>query len=158
MDEDLIGVIGVFLVIGLLFECVILGIAFFGADENNNAHAKLFMQLYTKWASDEDKTIIFIHHSTKNTSQSRGASAFVDAARAVYEVERIKDKDGKDIDSPKRKVTLTKDNYRASKYFGGFSKEIQVFQSDELNVKKNNKSVKVKYKDFNNIDDELGIK
>jgi len=71
-------------------------IAFFGGDENNNAQAKLFMQLFTKWAAQENKTIIFIHHSTKNTSQSRGASAFVDAARAVYEIEKIKNEDGKE--------------------------------------------------------------
>jgi len=125
-------------------------IAFYGGDENNNTHAKLFMQLFTKWASKEDKTLIFIHHSTKNTSQSRGASAFVDAARAVYEVEKIKDNDGKEKNTTKRKVTLTKDNYRASKYFGGFTKEIQVFPEEEQTSKA---AYEVEYQHFNEIDE-----
>lgn len=132
-------------------------IAFYGADENNNAHAKLFMQLFTHWAAEEDKVIIFIHHSTKNTSQSRGASAFVDAARAVYEIEKIKDKDGKETESSKRKVTLTKDNYRASKHFGGFTKEIQVFSDDKNLLNKYNPPLETIYTYSNDIDDELGI-
>jgi len=135
------------------FNLIILDplIAFFGGDENNNAQAKLFMQLFTKWAAEEDKTIIFIHHSTKNTSQSRGASAFVDAARAVYEIEKIKDEDGKEVDTSLRKISLTKDNYRASQHFGGFSKKIKVFPSDDTtNIKP---SFIVEY----SIDDELGI-
>lgn len=115
------------------YDLIILDplIAFFGGDENNNSHAKLFMQLFTKWAGESDKTIIFIHHSTKNTSQSRGASAFTDAARAVYEIEKIKDDEGKEKDTTFRRVTLTKDNYRGSAWFGGFSKDIQVFSSNE---------------------------
>jgi len=106
-------------------------IAFFGGDENNNAQAKLFMQLFTKWAGEENKTIIFIHHSTKNTSQSRGASAFTDAARAVYEIQKIKNKEGKEIKTNERKVILSKDNYRASKYLGGFEKDIKVFPNEK---------------------------
>ena len=136
------------------FKLIILDplIAFFGGDENNNAQAKLFMQLFTKWAAQENKTIIFIHHSTKNTSQSRGASAFVDAARAVYEIEKIKNEDGKEVDTTLRKISLTKDNYRASKYFGGFYKKIQVFPTDNTVNKK--PVFEVTY----NIDDELGIR
>jgi len=137
------------------FKLIILDplIAFYGGDENNNAHAKLFMQLFTKWASEEDKTIIFIHHSTKNTSQSRGASAFVDAARAVYEIEKIKDPDGKEIESNKRRITLAKDNYRASKHLGGFSKEILVFPNED-SVKSHQPAFVVEY----TIDEELGIR
>lgn len=138
-------------------------IAFFGGDENNNAQAKMFMQLFTKWAGEEEKTIIFIHHSTKNTSQSRGASAFVDAARAVYEIEKIKDDEEKEVDSSNRMITLTKDNYRASKHFGGFKKKIQVFPKESRAV-----VVKYEYKEESffagdtlssaeEIDNELGI-
>ena len=135
------------------FKLIILDplIAFYGGDENNNAQAKLFMQLFTKWAAEEDKTIIFIHHSTKNTSQSRGASAFVDAARAVYEIEKIKNDDGEEVNTTLRKVSLTKDNYRASKYFGGYSKNIQVFPSEKSI--KNQPILEVEY----SIDNELGI-
>jgi len=67
------------------YDVIILDplIAMFGADENNNAHARKFVNLFTRWATKEGKTIIFIHHGTKNSSQSRGASAFVDAVRLV---------------------------------------------------------------------------
>jgi len=148
------------------FNLIILDplIAFFGGDENNNAHAKLFMQLFTKWASEEDKTIIFIHHSTKNTTQSRGASAFVDASRAVYEIDKVKDDDGEIVDSHERVVKLTKDNYRASKYFGGFTKKIAVFPRETKPIlvtedKKNNYNVDMPFinVDLDEIEDEYGI-
>lgn len=125
-------------------------IAFYGGDENNNSHARQFMQLFTQWAAEEDKIIIFIHHSTKNTTQSRGASALVDASRAVYEVDKIKDSDGNETSSTKRIVSLTKDNYRASKYFGGYKKEVVIFPSETI-VKK------PKVIEYLSIDDELGI-
>lgn len=125
-------------------------IAFYGGDENNNSHARQFMQLFTQWAAEEDKIIIFIHHSTKNTTQSRGASALVDASRAVYEVDKIKDSDGNETNSTKRIVSLTKDNYRASKYFGGYKKEVVIFPSETI-VKK------PKVIEYISIDDELGI-
>lgn len=125
-------------------------IAFYGGDENNNAHARQFMQLFTHWAAEEDKIIIFIHHSTKNTTQSRGASALVDAARAVYEVDRIKDADGNEKNSSKRLIILTKDNYRASKYFGGYKKEITVFPPEKI-------IAKPMQNHFLSIDEELGI-
>ena len=51
------------------YDVIILDplIAMFGADENNNAHARMFINLFTRWATKEKKTIIFIHHGTKNT-------------------------------------------------------------------------------------------
>jgi len=102
-------------------------IAFYGTDENNNSSARRFMQLFTDWANKENKTIIFIHHSTKNTTQSRGASAFVDAVRTVYELDKIKDKDGKEEESHMRIVKLTKDNYGISKILGSFSVQRELF-------------------------------
>ena len=95
------------------YDLIILDplIAFYGTDENNNSSARRFMQLFTDWANKENKIIIFIHHSTKNTTQSRGASAFVDAVRTVYELDKIKDKEGNFEESNKRIVKLTKDNY-----------------------------------------------
>jgi len=33
-------------------------IVYYTVDENNNAHARKFMQLFTEWASKENKTII----------------------------------------------------------------------------------------------------
>ena len=85
------------------------------------------MQLFTDWANKENKTIIFIHHSTKNTTQSRGASAFVDAVRTVYELDKIKDKDGNIKESSKRIVKLTKDNYGISNILKRYSFERELF-------------------------------
>ena len=113
------------------YDLIILDplIAFFGADENNNAHARYFMQLFTDFASKYNKTIIFIHHSTKGTTGARGAGAFVDAVRCVYEVDRIKSKDGivNESKSHMRLLKLSKDNYGAGKLLGGSEVQRQIF-------------------------------
>jgi len=111
------------------YDLIILDplIAFYGTDENNNSSARRFMQLFTDWANKENKTIIFIHHSTKNTTQSRGASAFVDAVRTVYELDKIRDKEGKEEESHKRIVKLTKDNYGIGSILGSFSVQRELF-------------------------------
>ena len=111
------------------YDLIILDplIAFYGTDENNNSSARRFMQLFTDWANKENKTIIFIHHSTKNTTQSRGASAFVDAVRTVYEIDKIRDKDGKEEDTHKRIIKLTKDNYGISNILESFSVLREIF-------------------------------
>lgn len=108
-------------------------IAFFGSDENNNGHARYFMQLFTNYANKSCKTIIFIHHSTKGTTGARGAGAFVDAVRSVYEVDHVKDKGGKNIDESKshlRTLKLTKDNYGASKLLKGIEVQRQIFPQE----------------------------
>ena len=102
-------------------------IAMFGADENNNAHARKFINLFTRWATKEEKTIIFIHHGTKNSSQSRGASAFVDAVRLVYKVEAIKDDKGETQEDDMRWIILDKENNSAKKYLGSSKVKRQVF-------------------------------
>jgi len=111
------------------YDVIILDplIAMFGADENNNAHARKFINLFTRWATKEKKTIIFIHHGTKNSSQSRGASAFVDAVRLVYRVEVIKNDKGEIEDDDKRWIILDKDNNGAKKYLGSTKVKRQVF-------------------------------
>jgi len=111
------------------YDVIILDplIAFFGADENNNTHARQFINLFTRWATVENKTIIFIHHGTKNSSQSRGASAFVDAVRLVYQVELIKNNEDEHIEEHMRSIILAKDNNGAKKYFGGQRSKRQVF-------------------------------
>lgn len=113
------------------YDLIILDplIAFFGGDENNNGHARFFMQLFTEYAGKTGKTIIFIHHSTKGTAGSRGAGAIVDAARLHYEVDRVKDKDGK-IDEKKshmRLIRLAKDNYNAGSLLKASEVERQIF-------------------------------
>lgn len=111
------------------YDVIILDplIAMFGADENNNAHARKFVNLFTRWATKEGKTIIFIHHGSKNTSQSRGASAFVDAVRLVYKVELIKKDDGENSEDESRFIILDKDNNGAKKYLGSTKVKRQIF-------------------------------
>jgi replicative DNA helicase len=111
------------------YDVIILDplIAMFGADENNNAHARKFINLFTRWATKEKKTIIFIHHGTKNSSQSRGASAFVDAVRLVYRVEVIKNEKGEIQEDDMRWIILDKDNNGAKKYLGSPKVKRQVF-------------------------------
>lgn len=120
------------------YDLIILDplIAFFGADENNNAHARKFMQLFTEWAAKENKTVVFIHHSTKNTTQARGASAFTDAVRLVYEISPVTNKDGTPDETRThlRKVTLTKDNYGASKSLGGKQIIRQIFPEAKTEI------------------------
>jgi replicative DNA helicase len=111
------------------YDVIILDplIAMFGADENNNAHARKFINLFTRWATKEQKTIIFIHHGTKNSSQSRGASAFVDAVRLVYRVEIIKNDAGEMTEDQNRWILLDKDNNGAKKYLGSDKVKRQIF-------------------------------
>ncbi|RLA80765.1 MAG: helicase DnaB [Epsilonproteobacteria bacterium] len=127
------------------YDLIILDplIAFYGTDENNNSSARRFMQLFTDWANKENKTIIFIHHSTKNTTQSRGASAFVDAVRTVYELDKIRDKEGKEQESNKRIVKLTKDNYGIGNILESFSVQRELFP------------IKIKYEETAFKDDNL---
>ncbi|QSZ43144.1 AAA family ATPase (plasmid) [Sulfurimonas aquatica] len=129
------------------YDLIILDplIAFYGTDENNNSSARRFMQLFTDWANKESKTIIFIHHSTKNTTQSRGASAFVDAVRTVYELDKVRDSDGKEKESHKREVKLTKDNYGIGSILGSFSVQRDLFP------------VKIKYEETSYKEDSLGM-
>jgi len=125
------------------YDLIILDplIAFYGTDENNNSSARRFMQLFTDWANKENKTIIFVHHSTKNTTQSRGASAFVDAVRTVYEIDKIKDKEGNIQESNKRVIKLTKDNYGISHLLKSFNVKRVLFPlkitHDETTYNKN---------------------
>lgn len=121
------------------YDLIILDplIAFFGGDENNNGHARYFMQLFTEYAGKTGKTIVFIHHSTKGTAGSRGAGAIVDAARLHYEVDRVKDKDGK-IDEKKshiRLIRLAKDNYNAGAILKAHEVERQIFPDKEQSDK-----------------------
>ncbi|NWF66091.1 MAG: AAA family ATPase [Campylobacterales bacterium] len=93
------------------YDLIILDplIAFYGADENSNAEARYFMSILNKWCVDDNKTIILIHHHNKasmgNKSNARGASAFIDACRMHYIIERI------DGDNSSRKLVIDKTNH-----------------------------------------------
>ena len=119
------------------YDVIILDplIAFFGADENNNTHARQFINLFTRWATVENKTIMFIHHGTKNSSQSRGASAFVDAVRLVHQVELVKNDSGEQIEDEYRQIILAKDNNGAKKHLTSQKFKRQVFPKKPAPVK-----------------------
>lgn len=110
-------------------------LAFYGGDENDNSQARIFMQPFLNWVNGGEKSIIFLHHSKKGDgnggTRTRGAGAFVDAARCVYDVDKIMlSKSGEKKPDPlslhMRKITLTKDNYGASQHLGGFSVEREI--------------------------------
>jgi len=101
-------------------------LAFYGADENDNSQARLFMQPFLNWTSEQNKSIIFLHHASKglnNTTRARGAGAFVDACRISYEIDKVYLKDSKSLDRAHlhdRVIKLAKDNYGAIKYLNKF--------------------------------------
>ncbi|UXC28585.1 AAA family ATPase [Aliarcobacter butzleri] len=104
-------------------------LAFYGADENDNSQARLFMQPFMNWCKEMNKSIVFLHHSNKpvgsdNLSRTRGAGAFVDAARVCYEMNKIYKKDNKTLDLDclhLRDIKLSKDNYGAIKHLKQFN-------------------------------------
>lgn len=114
-------------------------IAFYGGSENDNSQARIFMQPFIEFCKQDDITIILIHHAkkpSKEYSGVRGASAFVDAVRCLYEMNYPVDDDG-DNDSNKiedgfRTLTCKKDNrgvrqiLKTLDWEEGFEKTMQV--------------------------------
>lgn len=75
------------------------------------------------WAANEDKSIVFIVHSSKE-GKIRGAGALTDACRAAYSISRIYQKNNIDLDPENmhnRKIKIEKDNYGAFKHLGASS-------------------------------------
>ena len=102
---------------GIKFVIIDPLLAFYGGEENNNAQARVFMQPFLEWAKNDGVTILLIHHSKKDGTGTRGASAFVDATRTVYELDFVKVKKGDDMvknhiatDQGLRMLKLVKDN------------------------------------------------
>jgi len=120
-------------------------LAFYGGDENDNSQARIFMQPFVDWAKRQNITIIFIHHSNKNGGSTRGAGAFRDAVRTLYELNYVLDDNG-EIDFNKkdngiRQVSLAKDNRNAfywfEKLYGGGITELKILPT-RLNVEVTN--------------------
>ncbi|RBQ32280.1 hypothetical protein CRU92_00790 [Arcobacter sp. FW59] len=115
------------------YDLVVLDplLAFYGADENDNSQARLFMQPFMDWCKETNKSVIFLHHSNKPTgdnilSKTRGAGAFVDASRVCYEANKVYQKDKKSLDLDLnslhlRDIKLSKDNYGAIKHLKEFT-------------------------------------
>jgi|GEM_PF-715286 len=104
-------------------------LAMYGSDENDNSQARIFMQPFMDWARETNKCIVFLHHSKKagDGSKVRGAGAFVDASRTVYELEKMQNDDR----SGKRDLLLTKDNYGAIKHLKSFKVQRQITPTRE---------------------------
>ena len=89
----------------------------------------MFMQPFMNWAAQTGKSIVFLHHSAKaiiqnNINKTRGAGAFVDAARVCYEMNKIYKKDNQTLEetqSHMRDIKLSKDNYGAIKFLKNFN-------------------------------------
>jgi len=83
-------------------------ISFFQGEENSNTEARRFMNIINKIAIDNNQAIIIIHHHNKKdkegNSRTRGASAFVDAARLLYEINNIEN------NKNKKEIKIVKDN------------------------------------------------
>lgn len=92
------------------YEVIVIDplIAFYAGEENNNGEARRFMNVFNYLAQKNSQSILFIHHHSKsskdNKGSTRGAGAFVDASRAVFELGMIED-------SQERKLNVTKDNW-----------------------------------------------
>lgn len=105
--------------------CIDPLIAFFGADENSNTEARFFMNLLNDWCKKENKTILIIHHHNKSDGNNiRGASAFVDASRLHYTVNKMED------NNTSRLLKLEKTNH----YNGKNEFEINLFKQDIIEV------------------------
>jgi len=110
--------------------CIDPLIAISGEDENNNTQARFLMNLLNEWIEKENKTLLIIHHHNKGkNSTSRGATAFIDAVRIHYEVEK---KDNNDSD---RFLKLKKTNH----YQGKNEFKINLFKGNSISKLKNQK-------------------
>jgi len=126
-------------------------LAFYGGDENDNSQARMFMQPFMDWASEENICIVFLHHSKKNKddsmrSSARGAGAFVDAARTVYQIDKIytnKHTGALDMDNAHmREFMLTKDNYGVIRLLNDYKVQ------REITPKKSARVVETVYTDY----------
>jgi replicative DNA helicase len=90
-------------------------IAFYDGEENSNSEARRFMQHLTRIANVNKQSIVLIHHHGKandeGKSSTRGASAFIDAARLLYELHY-------DSENDKHTISIEKENVPASKFHG----------------------------------------
>ena len=115
-------------------------IAFYPGEENSNSEARAFMNMFTYSAQTNAQAIVFIHHHTKGNgetkSSTRGAGAFIDAVRVVYELEVIEG-------SRERKVIVAKDNWGVMAHFKS-GKELTVLPFEVIVEEKGEQGKKEK--------------
>lgn len=123
-------------------------IAFYGADENNNAEARFFMNILNNWCKKENKTILIIHHHNKGEDGTvRGATAFIDAVR-MHSIITKEENNNKNI----RKLKIEKANH----YSGDFEHKIQLFK-DYKDSDKKEEIVNLKEMSKEDTKDELAL-
>jgi len=101
------------------YDIIILDplIAFIAEDENSNVEARALFNLLNEWCDKDDKTIIIIHHHNKD-DKIRGASAFVDAIRLHFILEKRKE-------VPQSRFLIVD---KANHYTGANAFEIRLFK------------------------------
>jgi replicative DNA helicase len=116
-------------------------IAFFSGNENDNGQAKQFMSILTSIATLNNQAILVIHHNTKQdqdgNSTTRGASAFIDAVRILYNLQY-------DKESHKHTIKIGKDNLNAKKFLGE-KFDIQAIPYDIIHKKEGKQNGRSKY-------------
>lgn len=118
-------------------------INFYIGAENDNVDARKFMKPLMKWAKDENKAILLLHHTDKYKDYARGAGDIVNACKSVYYLKENK------FNKSARDIELKKDNYNIG--IGNFT--VNVFPTIEKHTstikKEKNYSVKELIKEIN---------
>ena len=120
------------------------------ARENENDDMTFFMQPFIRTAKINNISIVFLHHSRKNSEDGqnkvRGAGAITNAARTAYEVEKIyKQKKLDETKKSQRVIRLTKDNLGAYRQFGGFERELTITPDTDFIAKSTNDDAKIEF-------------
>jgi len=95
-------------------------LSFYGGNENDNSQADIFMLGLSMLAQKLDISILLIHHSKKDGSDVRGATAFHNKCRARYQISIIKNGESVDKDAwdkGLRRIRIEKDSWGLRKYF-----------------------------------------
>jgi len=133
--------------------------SFYGGDENDNSQANMFMGAFQDWAAEENINIVFVHHASKNGehASARGASAFQDACRTVYEIDKIYiNPRTHDLDQNRlheREFSFAKDNYGAIRFLNS---EYKFYR--QITPRASAREVTIEYKDAPKLEEnELKI-
>lgn len=142
---------------------------FHGGEENSNTHAGVLMAGLKDWASEEDKSILLLHHATsvdKGTRlKPRGAGEFVNGTRGCYEIRMFQNEQGQMIEEKKdqRNFILIKDNglsyHFRDKQTGLLERELKVFPpyNNRQEVTRQQGSVRMSLASHNNEKNPKGF-
>lgn len=139
------------------FDLIILDpyLSFFdGDDENQNKANRAFIEKFTNFGNQTATTILFIHHSRKdseiNEFQTRGAGAIIDSVQVLYEIASLK-KSNKLYDdgyierfdkNTDKVIVLKKDNEGIAEKLNLINDEYGRVLRAKPAIEKNNKEIK----------------